>query len=189
MAFLAIGLGIIGATYAWLPELVGKPLYSEAMARWHVWLTFVFATANSAVWLYQGLLGGPRRFAVLPHRYDDATQLSVPITIVLAAAQLLFAMEHRPDDPRQAAPRERPPGLAEGADRRDRRAGRGEPRRLGGRARRRARRTPSAVTTAPAAGDGERGRQDGLREHRLRRLPHARRRGQRPGRSGRTSTS
>ena len=80
MAFLAIGLGIIGATYAWLPELVGKPLYSEAMARWHVWLTFVFATANSAVWLYQGLLGGPRRFAVLPHRYDAATQLSVPIT-------------------------------------------------------------------------------------------------------------
>jgi cytochrome c oxidase subunit 1 len=91
IAFLAIGLGIIGATYAWLPELLGKPLYSEAMARWHVWLTFVFGTANSAVWLYQGLLGGPRRFAVLPHRYDTATQLSVPITLVLGAAQLLLA--------------------------------------------------------------------------------------------------
>jgi mono/diheme cytochrome c family protein len=92
MAFLGIGLGIIGATYAFLPELVDKPLYSEAMARWHVWLTFVFATANSAVWLYQGLLGGPRRFAVLPHRYDEATRMAVPITIILALAQVLFAI-------------------------------------------------------------------------------------------------
>ena len=92
MAFLGIGLGIIGATYAFLPQLAGKPLYSEAMARWHVWLTFCFATANSAVWIYQGLLGGPRRFAVLPERYDTASELAVPITAVLAAAQLLFAV-------------------------------------------------------------------------------------------------
>jgi cytochrome c oxidase subunit 1 len=91
MAFLGIGLAIIGATYAFLPELAGKPLYSEAMARWHVWLTFVFATANSAVWIYQGLLGGPRRFAVLPERYDTASELAIPITLVLAAAQVLFA--------------------------------------------------------------------------------------------------
>jgi heme/copper-type cytochrome/quinol oxidase subunit 1 len=92
MAFLGIGLGIIGATYAFLPELTGKPLYSEAMARWHVWLTFVFATANSAVWIYQGLLGGPRRFAVLPERYDTASELAIPITLILALAQLLFAI-------------------------------------------------------------------------------------------------
>jgi cytochrome c oxidase subunit I len=91
MALLGIGLAIIGSTYAWLPELIGKPLYSEALARWHVWLTFVFAMFNSAIWMYQGLLGGPRRFAVLPHRYDTAGQLAVPITIVLAASQLLFA--------------------------------------------------------------------------------------------------
>jgi heme/copper-type cytochrome/quinol oxidase subunit 1/cytochrome c5 len=113
MAFLAIGLGIIGATYAFLPELVGKPLYSEAMARWHVWLTFVFATANSAIWLYQGLLGGPRRFSVLPHRYDAATQMSVPITGILALAQLLFAWniiqtirgKQRTESARQGSPK------------------------------------------------------------------------------------
>jgi cytochrome c oxidase subunit I len=91
MALLGIGLAIMGTTYAWLPELVGKPLYSETMARWHVWLTFVFAMFNSGIWMYQGLLGGPRRFAVLPHRYDSAGQLALPITIVLGAAQLLFA--------------------------------------------------------------------------------------------------
>jgi len=91
MALLGIGLGIIGATYAWLPELVDRPLYSETLARWHVWLTFVFATFNTAIWMYQGLLGGPRRYAVLPHRYDTAGQLAVPISIILGAAQLLFA--------------------------------------------------------------------------------------------------
>jgi len=91
MALLGIGLAIIGATYAWLPDFVGRPLYSESLARWHVWLTFVFTMFNTAIWMYQGLLGGPRRFAVLPHRYDAAGQLAVPVTIVLAAAQLLFA--------------------------------------------------------------------------------------------------
>jgi mono/diheme cytochrome c family protein len=62
------------------------------MARWHVWLTFAFAMFNSAIWMYQGLLGGPRRYAVLPHRFDSPTQLAVPVGIILAAAQLLFAL-------------------------------------------------------------------------------------------------
>jgi cytochrome c oxidase subunit 1 len=91
MALLNIGLVIIAATYAWLPELVGKPLYSEAMAKWHVWLTFVLATANSAIWLYQGLHGAPRRYDVLPHQYDGATRAALPISIALGATQLLFA--------------------------------------------------------------------------------------------------
>jgi mono/diheme cytochrome c family protein len=91
MALLNIGLVIIAATYQFVPELTGKRLYSESLAKWHVWLTFLLATANSAVWLYQGLLGAPRRFAVLPHTYDGATQAGVGISIALGAAQLLFA--------------------------------------------------------------------------------------------------
>jgi len=91
MAFLGIGFTIIAATYVYLPEFVGKPLYSETMARWHVWLTFVFTMVNTAIWMYQGLLGGPRRFNVLPHRYDAATQLAVPMSLLIGAAQLLFA--------------------------------------------------------------------------------------------------
>lgn len=90
MALLNIGLVVFAAIYAWLPRLTGHALYSEPMAKAHVWLTFLLATANSAVWLYQGLLGAPRRFAVLPHEYDGATQAAIPITIALAAAQLLF---------------------------------------------------------------------------------------------------
>ncbi len=92
MALLNIGLAIIAATYVWLPELVGKPLYSEAMAKWHVWLTFVLQTTSSAIWLYQGLLGAPRRYAVLPHEYDGATRAAVPVVIALGASQVLFAV-------------------------------------------------------------------------------------------------
>ena len=90
MALLNIGLVIIGATYAWLPDLVGKPLYSEAMAKWHVWLTFGLQTLSSAIWLTQGLEGAPRRYAVLPHRYDDLTRTAVPVVIALGLTQILF---------------------------------------------------------------------------------------------------
>jgi cytochrome c oxidase subunit 1 len=91
MAILMIGLVIFGAMYAWLPELVRKPLYSDTLGRCHVWLTFLLGTANSALWLWQGLHGAPRRFAVLPHRYDTVTQAGVPLAIGLGLTQLLFA--------------------------------------------------------------------------------------------------
>jgi cytochrome c oxidase subunit 1 len=91
MALLNIGLAIFGATYAYLPELTGKALYSDRLGKWHVWLTFVFGTLNSALWLVQGLEGAPRRFAVLPDRYDTLTKAGIPLVIVLALAQLLFA--------------------------------------------------------------------------------------------------
>jgi len=91
MAILMIGLVIIGGVYAWLPELVRKPLYSDTLGRCHVWLTFLLGTANSALWLWQGLHGAPRRFAVLPHRYDAVTQAGVPLAIGLGVTQLLFA--------------------------------------------------------------------------------------------------
>ncbi len=90
MALLNIGLLIIGATYAFLPELCGKPLYSDRLAKWHVWLTFVSGSIFFAIWLIQGLDGAPRRYAVLPSRFDTGTTLAVPFTFMLAAAQLLF---------------------------------------------------------------------------------------------------
>ncbi len=90
MALLNVGLLVIGATYAFLPELTGKRLYSDALAKWHVWLTFVSGTAFFAVWLMQGLEGAPRRFSVLPERFDVGTVVAVPFTFVLAGAQLLF---------------------------------------------------------------------------------------------------
>ncbi len=90
MAMLNIGLLIFGATYALLPELTGKALYSERLAWWHVWTTFLVGMTVFGLWLVQGLEGAPRRFSVLPSEYDTITRVSLVLVFVLAAAQLLF---------------------------------------------------------------------------------------------------
>jgi cytochrome c oxidase subunit 1 len=90
MAMLNIGLLIFGATYALLPELTGKALYSERMAWVHVWTTFVVGMLVFGIWLVQGLDGAPRRWSVLPSNYDTLTRISLPLVFVLALAQALF---------------------------------------------------------------------------------------------------
>ncbi len=90
MALLNIGIVIFGAVYAFLPALLGRPLYSDRMGMWHVWLTFTAGTLNSVVWIIQGLDGAPRRFATLPGEYDAWTDASIPLVAILALAQLLF---------------------------------------------------------------------------------------------------
>jgi cytochrome c oxidase subunit 1 len=90
MAMLNIGLLIFGATYALLPELTGKALYSERMAWVHVWTTFVAGMAVFGIWLVQGLDGAPRRWSVLPNDYDTLTRVSLPLVFLLALAQGLF---------------------------------------------------------------------------------------------------
>jgi len=90
MALLNIGFVAFAAVYAWLPDWLGRPLYSEPLAKFHIWGTFVFATANSVVWLIAGLEGAPRRFAVLPHRYDTLSQVGTGMAIALGVFQLPF---------------------------------------------------------------------------------------------------
>jgi cytochrome c oxidase subunit 1 len=90
MAMLNIGLLIFGAVYALLPELSGKALYSESMAKVHVWTTFVAGMTFFGIWLVQGLEGAPRRWSVLPGDYDTLTRWSLPFVFVLAAVQALF---------------------------------------------------------------------------------------------------
>jgi cytochrome c oxidase subunit 1 len=90
MAMLNIGLLIFGATYALLPELCGKALYSEKLAWIHVWTTFVAGMIVFGLWLVQGLDGAPRRWSVLPSNYDTLTRVSLPFVFLLAAAQALF---------------------------------------------------------------------------------------------------
>jgi len=90
MALLNIGIVIFGAIYAFLPALLGRPLYSDRMGMWHIWVTFLAGTANSVVWIIQGLDGGPRRFSQLPGEYTALTDASIPIVAILALAQVLF---------------------------------------------------------------------------------------------------
>lgn len=92
MALMNIGLVIFAAVYAFLPRLIGRPLYSERLGLWHIWLTFSAGTAVSVVWLIQGLDGAPRRFAELPSAYDGSNAASIPLIAVVGLAQLLFVV-------------------------------------------------------------------------------------------------
>jgi sulfite dehydrogenase len=58
---------------------------------WHIWITFFAATLISVLWIIQGLDGAPRRFSVLPGEYDELTNASIPLVVVLALAQFLLA--------------------------------------------------------------------------------------------------
>lgn len=49
MAFANIGLVIVAGIYAFLPELTGKRLYSESLAKLHVWAMFVGASGMPAL--------------------------------------------------------------------------------------------------------------------------------------------
>jgi cytochrome c oxidase subunit 1 len=90
MALLNIGIVIFGALYAFLPQLLDRPLYSDRLGVWHVWITFLAGTLVSVLWIAQGLDGAPRRFAVLPGQYDQLTDASIPLVAVLGLAQLLL---------------------------------------------------------------------------------------------------
>jgi len=123
MALLNIGFAVFAAIYTWLPDWVGHPLYSERLAKTHIWGTFLFATANSVVWLIEGLEGAPRRFAVLPHNYVDLTQLGSALAIATGVVQVPFfwnvvqTARGKVAVPRQRTwiPRDMPTAAAEGA--------------------------------------------------------------------------
>jgi cytochrome c oxidase subunit 1 len=90
MALLNIGLVVFGSIYFFLPDLTGRELWSESLAKWHVWLTFVIGTVHSFVWQWQGLEGAPRRFAVLPAEFDSLLKPGLVLAWGIGAAQLLF---------------------------------------------------------------------------------------------------
>jgi cytochrome c oxidase subunit 1 len=111
MAIVNIGFVVFAAIYYMLPNVYGKPIWSDALAKWHVWLTFVGVTVNSAFWLWQGLEGAPRRFATLPSGYEASTRAALPFVAMIAVAQVLFAVNMVQ--------------TLRGAERRERRAGDG----------------------------------------------------------------
>jgi len=92
MALLNIGFVIFAATYKFLPELTGKKLYSDSLGKWHIWLTFVGQMGASGFWMAQGMMGAPRRWAVLPDHYVSLSQAALPFVWVMGAAQILFVI-------------------------------------------------------------------------------------------------
>jgi cytochrome c oxidase subunit 1 len=92
MAIVNIGFVVFAGIYYVLPNVYGKPIWSESLAKWHIWLTFVGVTVNSAFWLWQGLNGAPRRFATLPSGYEASTRAALPFVALIAFAQVLFVI-------------------------------------------------------------------------------------------------
>ena len=91
MALLNIGMVIFASVYALLPKLTGREWYSESLANSHLWLTVIGGYGMALPMLIQGLQGAPRRFAVLPERFDALTQLTIPFVLMLALGQVVFA--------------------------------------------------------------------------------------------------
>ncbi len=92
MAIVNIGFVVFAGIYYVLPNVYDKPLWSEALGKWHIWLTFVGVTVNSGFWLWQGLNGAPRRFAELPSGYEASTRAALPFVAMIGFAQVLFVI-------------------------------------------------------------------------------------------------
>ncbi len=90
MAILNIGLVIFAAIYHFVPQMTGKRLWSDALAKWHIWLTFWGQMINSAYWLIDGLRGSPRRFSVSLDKYDLGNKLALVGVVLLVIGQLIF---------------------------------------------------------------------------------------------------
>ena len=92
MAIVNIGFVVFAGIYYVLPNVYGKPIWSESLAKWHIWLTFIGVTVNSAFWLWQGLEGAPRRFSTLPSGYEASTRAALPFVALIAIAQVIFVV-------------------------------------------------------------------------------------------------
>jgi cytochrome c oxidase subunit 1 len=92
MAIVNIGFVVFAGIYYLLPNYFEKPLWSESLAKWHIWLTFIGVTVNSAFWLWQGLNGAPRRFSTLPSGYEASTRGALPFVALIAIAQVIFVV-------------------------------------------------------------------------------------------------
>lgn len=107
MALLHIGMVIFAGVYAFLPAIVGRAWWSERrLPNWHLVLTLIGGYGMVVPWMLEGAYGAPRRWAVLPARFDGTTELSLVFVLILALGQLPFfvnlAMTLRRGD--QAAP-------------------------------------------------------------------------------------
>ena len=90
MALLNIGVVVFAAAYEFIPELWHKTWYSRRLGEWHLWLTLVGGYGMIILWLSQGLTGAPRRWAVLPSKYDAQTIASLAFIALIALGQLVF---------------------------------------------------------------------------------------------------
>jgi cytochrome c oxidase subunit 1 len=85
--------GLVAGIYYWFPKVTGK-LMSERIGRWHFWTWFVGFNLTFGPMHMSGLLGQPRRTAVLPAGLGSTVELyNLLSTIgagVLVVSSLIF---------------------------------------------------------------------------------------------------
>ncbi|MGE5087741.1 MAG: cytochrome c oxidase subunit I [Candidatus Levyibacteriota bacterium] len=76
-------------TYYWLPKWSGR-MYSETVAKWHFWLSFVFFNVAFFPMHFLGLAGMPRRVPDYAQQFTDWNQVSTVGAFGFGLSQLLF---------------------------------------------------------------------------------------------------
>ncbi len=70
----AVVIMYFAIAYELWPRITGKPLRSKRLARWQRWLWFWGMMITSIPWHITGLMGQPRRVALLPPNFNAATR-------------------------------------------------------------------------------------------------------------------
>ena len=80
---------IIAAVYYWLPKWTGH-MYSEALGKWHFWLTTIGMNVTFLPMHFLGLAGMPRRIPDYALQFTDFNQLCSVGAYLFGVAQLIF---------------------------------------------------------------------------------------------------
>jgi cytochrome c oxidase subunit I len=81
--------GIYAAVYYWLPKWTGH-MYSEALGKWHFWLTTIAINITFFPMHFLGLAGMPRRIPDYALQFTDFNQIATIGAFILGFSQLLY---------------------------------------------------------------------------------------------------
>jgi cytochrome c oxidase subunit 1 len=87
----AIVIMYFAIAYALWPQLTGRPLVSQALMRWQLWLWFIGMMVMTFPWHYAGLLGAPRRMAYFDFSNPALAPEAITVVMSLVGALILVA--------------------------------------------------------------------------------------------------
>jgi cytochrome c oxidase subunit 1 len=80
---------ILAAVYYWLPKWCGR-MYSEALGKWHFWLSFVGVNITFFPMHFVGLAGMPRRIPDYALQFADFNAIVSVGAFIFGLSQLIF---------------------------------------------------------------------------------------------------
>lgn len=81
--------GIMAAVYYWMPKWCGR-MYSEALGKWHFWLSVIFLNVTFFPMHFLGLAGMPRRIPDYALQFADFNQIATLGAFGFGLSQLIF---------------------------------------------------------------------------------------------------